>query len=808
VDDIEHLNPDDFEPFSNLNILDEIIPENENITSGLDSDIPDIEIIGRFIELLKHARLEDSNMAPRDIVRLREAPSTFPFDIHDPDFIFSLRSFLSATNASQETYNSFRLAALARYPEATFYSFDQMKRRVEQISGVVPITHDMCINSCAAYTGPFSTLDKCPICSEPRYQRLPGQSKRYARRQFHTIPIGPMIQALYRSQESAQLMHHRRQRTEDILAKYQATKVIDMYDDVYTGSDYLRAVLSGKLKPDDVMVQVSIDGAQLFRNKESDCWIYIYVIHDLPPDVRYRKAYVIPGSFIPGPNAPKHKESFMFPGLYHIAALQNEGLTIWDASRNMRFQSAPFMALATADGPAMADMSGMVGHQGKYGCRLYCGLPGRRRPREGCYYPALLKPLNFAVDGCDHGDVSFNDLKQYRLDIAERYKRNLAFLCQAANTSQFKERRLTTGLCKQTIFEGLGKILGIPNIFVLDLMHLFALNDADLLLGLWRGVIQTYGDDDHEKWEWFKLGKGPVWTAHGKTVAMATPFIPSSFDRAPRNPAEKINSGYKAWEYLLYLFGLGPALLRPILPAPYWRNYCKLVRGIQILQQRSIPREQLLSGTRLLYEFEREFEELYYQRNSERIHFIRQSIHLLTHVGHETTRVGPLACYSQWTMETAIGNLGEEIRQDRDPYANISQRGILRAQLNAVSSMLPELSLKEGKKLSANSIDLGDGYTLRHPRDTVLRKISEPEAQALQTLWTAQRWPNQDGWFSSVNGVKRWARLRLPDGMTARSSWGESRFRCNVRRTTIVKVQLLRMLDYHNKLTGTFLVPT
>ncbi|KIL57255.1 hypothetical protein M378DRAFT_88135 [Amanita muscaria Koide BX008] len=322
-------------------------------------------------------------------------------------------------------------------------------------------------------------------------------------------------------------------------------------------------------------------------------------------------------------------------------------------------------------------------------------------------------------------------------------------------------------------------------------MHLVALNDPDLLLGLWRGVLQTYGSDNHGRWEWLKLCKGPVWTAHGKTVAMATPFIPSSFDRAPRNPAEKINSGYKAWEYLLYFFGLGPALLQPILPTPYWKNYCKLVRGIQILQQRTIPRDQLQRGTELLYEFEREFEELYYQRNPDRIHFVRQSIHLLTHIGHEITRVGPLACYSQWTMETAIGNLGEEIRQDRDPYANISQRGILRAQLNAIKSMLPELSPNDKKsKHPAHSIDLGHGFVLLRACDTALRDVSEPEARAISILWTAQQWPNQDVWYNSVKAVKRWARLRLPHGQIARSSWGEGRSRRKLRRTTIVKFQL------------------
>jgi hypothetical protein len=56
--------------------------------------------------------------------------------------------------------------------------------------------------------------------------------------------------------------------------------------------------------------------------------------------------------------------------------------------------------------------------------------------------------------------------------------------------------------------------------------------------------------------------------------------------------------------------------------------------------------------------FAREFKELYYQCKESWIHFVCQSIHLLTHIALETIRVGPLACYTQWTLETAISNLG------------------------------------------------------------------------------------------------------------------------------------------------------
>jgi hypothetical protein len=65
----------------------------------------------------------------------------------------------------------------------------------------------------------------------------------------------------------------------------------------------------------------------------------------------------------------------------------------------------------TADGPAMAMVSGMVRHSGKHGCHLYCGIPGCRRERDGHYYPVMLKPEAYDVAGCDHNDIMFFDLR-------------------------------------------------------------------------------------------------------------------------------------------------------------------------------------------------------------------------------------------------------------------------------------------------------------------------------------------------------------------------------------------------------------
>ena len=180
------------------------MPDNqESLTAGLDAKIEDFRITAEFIEGLRTATLENSNMREGDIERLREAPSHYPDEVSDKHFLKALRTFIATTNSSEKTYNDVRAASQACYPDDPFLSFDQVKRKLEMLTGVVPILHDMCIDTCAAFTSPFSSLDACPKCSQPRYH--PGTSQ--PRRQFVTIPIGPVIQALYSSFEIAEHMH-------------------------------------------------------------------------------------------------------------------------------------------------------------------------------------------------------------------------------------------------------------------------------------------------------------------------------------------------------------------------------------------------------------------------------------------------------------------------------------------------------------------------------------------------------------------------------------------------------------------------
>jgi hypothetical protein len=146
-------------------------------------------------------------------------------------------------------------------------------------------------------------------------------------------------------------------------------------------------------------------------------------------------------------------------------------------------------------------------------------------------------------------------------------------------------------------------------------------------MSLWCGTfkLSKNASDDPDTWEWAVL-KGDIWKEHGTAVAECRPFLPGSYDWPPRNIAEKINSEYKAWEYLLY-FMLGVALLFSILPEPYYSNYCKLVHVYQILMQDEITLEELAYADALYTDFSNEFELIYIRRKSKHLHMAHQSIH-------------------------------------------------------------------------------------------------------------------------------------------------------------------------------------
>ncbi|KIK81510.1 hypothetical protein PAXRUDRAFT_15206 [Paxillus rubicundulus Ve08.2h10] len=339
------------------------------------------------------------------------------------------------------------------------------------------------------------------------------------------IPLGPQLQACNRSPKAAHDMQYLWECTQKVLDKlWELNGAIPIVDDIVMGWDYLRAILDRDIKKHDIVLMVLLDSPQLYENKELDCWMYIWVILNLPPQKWYRKLHVLPSGFIPSPNKPKNLDSFLFPGFHHLTALQHEGLPMWDPLTDSRYISGLYLIFTTADVPSLIYWDGMVRHSGKNGCRLYCGIQGCCKENSTHYYPALLCPHDHIVSGGHHGDIKALEVPQ---GGSTEYVNNLKKIVSIHNQTQWDKMKTETGLTKPPLILGLHptRSLGVPLCMTTDVMHLTG-NLSDLLLSLWCGTLSVSPNDDKSTWDWAMFKDNDLWISHGEDVKKAGVHLP------------------------------------------------------------------------------------------------------------------------------------------------------------------------------------------------------------------------------------------------------------------------------------------
>ncbi|KAF9219967.1 hypothetical protein BS17DRAFT_797893 [Gyrodon lividus] len=213
------------------------------------------------------------------------------------------------------------------------------------------------------------------------------------------------------------------------------------------GWDYLGPVLDSDIKENDIVVM-------LYEHKDSDCWMYLWVIINLAPSKQYQKVHVCPGGFIPGPNKPKNLDSFLY--------------------RDVVFLLDLYFLFPTADGPGLVYLDGMT-----------CGWH---------YYPVLIKPWDHCVDGSNHPDINVFNLPSGGSDTSAE---NLKTLISSPNQTQYDQWKTSTGIIKAPLILGLSPScsLSISYCMTTNIMHL-AGNLSDLLISLWCGMIDCDPTDD------------------------------------------------------------------------------------------------------------------------------------------------------------------------------------------------------------------------------------------------------------------------------------------------------------------------
>ena len=187
-----------------------------------------------MVDSIKNATLEDDIHDPKLLHSIRHPPSEN--EPVDQKTTLSLRIFLGLVGRSEKMYHNVQEALCLSDPLRPIHSYKVIHAKLERLTGITQIQTDMCINSCIAYTGPFKSLDACPKCATSRYehpvttseqrQENPAEGEesrsnsrgvvRKARKQYYTIPLGPQLQALWRTPEGAERTLYRQRKTDEI----------------------------------------------------------------------------------------------------------------------------------------------------------------------------------------------------------------------------------------------------------------------------------------------------------------------------------------------------------------------------------------------------------------------------------------------------------------------------------------------------------------------------------------------------------------------------------------------------------------
>jgi hypothetical protein len=381
-EDEDDDNPDchpALEPTSSADGCDNLFPEQETDGANLDeadttaacpADLP--EVVQKLQKQLLSG-YRPPNHPPINDPRGRLLTSTEEL---------SLKHFMAWVD-SRGTVKAYSLHAqvLQEATNIEILSLYMVRKLAMELTGLKSQLVDMCPKSCMAFTGEFKNHHTCVYirggrtepCGEPRYDK-----NNQPRAQMSYTPIVPVLQALYRNREMAEAMRYRHVHLQEALQNLEPDLSPAEYTDFSDSISHINHVRHLELFQDetDTAITISGDGAQLTMKKQSDVWVLVVTILNLPPNMRSRAANIIIPLVIPGPCSPGNVESFIYV-LYEELAKLSVGVWTKDELSGNYFLLKVYLCGVLGDMLGSAKLSKMAGHMALHGCR-FCTVRGAR----------------------------------------------------------------------------------------------------------------------------------------------------------------------------------------------------------------------------------------------------------------------------------------------------------------------------------------------------------------------------------------------------------------------------------------------
>jgi Transposase family tnp2 len=302
------------------------------------------------------------------------------------DEILSLKHYIAWVNShgTVEAYNC-HAKVLQETTGIEILSLYMVRKLAVEVTGMLSQLVDMCPRSCMAFTGEYKDLQFCIYTRDKRHGpcgQLRYNKKGEPRAQMLYTPIAPIIQSFYKNEEMAKAMRYRHEHLQEALNKSDSNDLPTKYSDFSDSINHVNHFhyLNLFQQETDTAITISGDGAQLTMKKQSDVWVLVVTIINLPPNMRSKAANIIIPLVIPGPLSPGNVESFVYV-LYEELARLGVGVWTWDAHLKKYFLLKVYLCGVLGDMLGSAKLSRMAGHMALYGCR-FCTVRGARASGE------------------------------------------------------------------------------------------------------------------------------------------------------------------------------------------------------------------------------------------------------------------------------------------------------------------------------------------------------------------------------------------------------------------------------------------
>jgi len=333
----------------------------------------------------------------------------------------------------------------------------------------------------------------------------------------------------------------------------------------------------------DVFLALTCDGVSVHKGlgarrskTQYSCYPMELIILNLPPTIRTQDRYVFSLGVIPGPQEPKHFNSFCWP-LYQECLRGLEGIRTYHTIRRSFFILRVYLIHIFGDLIAMIKALGTLGVGAIKPCHschieAICDIQAKRKT----YY----LPLTIPGHAENRLQEILNNPRTHK-DYLQTYHR----LDSAATEAERKRIRKETGIKHRSIFAllpyfDMGR--AIPGGF----MHAVYINLFKALIKLWRGEFKGLDASTGNY-----IIPAPIWERIGIETRNAVKSIPASFVRSIPNIDTDFGN-FTAEDSAFWMTWLVPYLLADRLPSPYYEHLLELVNIVKTCTGFGITKEE------------------------------------------------------------------------------------------------------------------------------------------------------------------------------------------------------------------------